>query len=489
MSKFYITTPIYYASGEPHIGHAFATIYADIISRYKKAVGFETFFLAGMDEHGSKIAEKAKSENKKPQQYVDETVKKYIDLWRLLLIQNDDFIRTTSVKHKKGVLEFIRRLYEAGDIYEGDYEGLYCVGCENFILEKDLVNGLCPDHLKKPEIVREKNYFFNLKKYIPTIKKKILNNEIKIIPESRKNETLKMLESGLPDFSISREKVQWGISFPYNEKQTVYVWVEALMNYVSALDFPDGEKLKKFWPADFHIIGADINKFHSVFWPALLLSAKIPLPKKIFIHGLFTINGQKISKTLGNIINPVDLIERFGADATRYLLVSQFPATEHGNIKESEFTEKYNSDLANGVGNLFERVFAMVIKCGKTNKILKNDFCEEEAKKAISEIKEKYEFYMENFQLYEALREIFVLIKFFDRYINDKKPWEICKKDEGGPEVAKILNSLIFGVERIIAMLSFFMPQKMKDAENFLKKLKNGDIGANNKLNLFPRIH
>jgi len=487
MNKFYITTPIYYASGEPHIGHAFATIYADIISRYKKARGLDVFFLTGMDEHGSKIAEKAKVENKEPQAYVDEISAKYVDLWKTLLIQNDDFIRTTSEQHKKSVLKFMEKLREAGDIYEGEYEGLYCVGCENFILEKDLVDGLCPDHLKKPEIVKEKNYFFNLKKYLPIVKEKILNNEIEILPESRRNETLKILESSLPDFSVSREKVRWGIPFPFDEKQTIYVWVEALMNYISALDFPDGEKFKKYWPADAHIVGAEINKFHTIFWPAILLSASMALPKKIFIHGLFTINGQKISKTLGNVINPLDLVNKFGADTTRYLLVSQFPATEHGDIKESEFAEKYNSDLANGVGNLFERTFAMVVKYGGV-KILKKDFCDKEVKKIIAESNKKYELHMKNFQLYEALREVFALIKFFDRYINDKKPWGVYKQSGESNEVAEILSSLVFGIKEVIAQLSYFMPQKMKKAADFIDELELGTISADEKLNLFPRI-
>ncbi len=482
--KFYITTPIYYASGEPHIGHAFTTVYADVITRHKRLKNFDVFFLTGVDEYGSKIAEKAKIAGKNPQEYVDEISEKYVNLWKLLQIQNDDFIRTTSEKHKEGVLKFMEKLQEAGDVYVGDYEGLYCVGCENFILGKDLANGLCPDHLTKPEIVKEKNYFFNLKKYLLLIKEKILSDEIKIIPESRRNETLKMLESDLPDFSISREKVQWGISFPYDKQQTIYVWIEALMNYVSALDFPDGAKFQKYWPADVHIIGAEINKFHTIFWPALLLSARMPLPKKIFIHGLFTVNGQKMSKTLGNVVDPISLIDKFGSDATRYLLVSQFPASEHSDIKESEFDEKYNADLANGVGNLFERVFAMVVKYIGINEIGRD----EEAIKIIGKTKEKYDSRMDNLQLYEALKEVLILAKFLDKYITEKQPWKLYKNNKTNPEIAKILNSLIFGVEEIIRFLSPFMPNKMKNAEDFLVQLKSGSIGANDKLNLFPRV-
>ncbi len=477
MNKFYITTPIYYASGEPHIGHAFAVIFADVIARYKRQKGFDVFFLTGTDEHGSKIAEKAKAAGKNPQEYVDEISKLYADLWKSLQIQNSDFIRTTSEKHKAGVEKFIEKLWQAGDIYQGEYEGLYCAGCENFILEKDLANGLCPDHLLKPELVKEKNYFFNLKKYIPFIKEKIGNNELKIIPESRKNEILNILSANLPDFSVTREKVQWGIPFPYEKEQIIYVWADALTNYLSGLDFPDGEKFKKYWPADAHIIGADINKFHSIYWPALLMSAGIALPRKIFVHGLFTVNGQKMSKTLGNVIDPKVLIEKFGPDATRYLLLSQFPAFEHGDINENGFMEKYNADLANGVGNLFGRVFAMARRFE-----IKESGLDNEVVKIINETKEKYEKWMENFQLFEALKEVFVLVKFLDKYINEKQPW---KSPENLPQ---ILNSLLSGVEEIIVLLSPFMPQKMEAANDFLNRLKSGKIQPDEKLGLFPRV-
>ncbi|MBI4993396.1 methionine--tRNA ligase [Candidatus Wolfebacteria bacterium] len=482
--KFYITTPIYYASGAPHIGHAFTTIFADVISRYKRLKNFDVFFLTGMDEHGAKIAELAK---KTPQEFVDELAEKYIGLWKALEIENNDFIRTTSQRHKNGVLNFFEKLKESGDIYEGFYEGLYCVGCEDFILERNLVNGLCPDHLKKPELIKEKNYFFNLKKYLPVIKEKIEKNKIKIIPESRKNEALNILSGDLPDFSITREKVKWGIPYPFDKNQIIYVWVEALLNYITALDFSidfsSGEKLKKYWPADVHIIGAEINKFHTIFWPALLMSVNLPLPKKIFIHGLFTINGQKMSKTLGNIIDPEKLAEKFGADAVRYFLISQFPASEHGDIKEGGFVEKYNSDLANGIGNLFERTFTMALKYGADFKSI-----DEEVKKNSDEIIKKYEFHMENFELYESLREVFILAKFLDRYLNDKNPWTLYKNNPSNQEISKILNSVVFGIETIIKMLNPFMPEKMKNAEIFLNKLKNKEIKDGDKLNLFPRV-
>ena len=328
MGKFYLTTPIYYASGKPHIGHAFAAVFADVVARRQKSKGKDVFFSAGLDEHGSKIEEKAKKENKDPQKFTDEIAQSYLSAWKSLGIGYSDFIRTTSLKHKNGVLDFVKKLRDAGDIYEGEYEGLYCVGCENFVLERNLVNGLCPDHLVAPQKIKEKNYFFNLKKYLPEIKKKTEKGELKIIPDSRKNETLAMMNSGVSDFSITRENLQWGISFPYGKNQTIYVWADALMNYATVLDYPNGENFKKYWPPDLHIIGAEINKFHSIYWPAMLMSADLLLPKEIFIHGLFTVNGQKMSKTTGNIIDPIELAEKFGADAVRYLLLSQFPASE-----------------------------------------------------------------------------------------------------------------------------------------------------------------
>lgn len=506
--KFYITSPIYYASGSPHIGHAFTTIYADVVARYKRKAGFDVLFLTGMDEHGSKIAQKAEMVGKTPQEFVDELAEKYSDLWLKFQIKNDDFIRTTSEKHKKGVLEFIKKLYDSGDIYQDDYEGLYCVGCENFILEKDLIDGVCPDHLAKPEIVKEKNYFFKLKKYLPLIKEKILSGELKIFPESRKNEALNIIDMDIPDFSITRERVKWGIPFSYDEKQIIYVWVEALINYISALDFPDGEKFKKFWPADAHIIGAEINKFHTIFWPALLMSANLPLPKRIFIHGLFTVNGQKMSKTLGNVINSIDLINKFGSDATRYLLLSQFSALEHGDIKESEFAVKYNADLANGVGNLFERIFSMFLKYGETKKI-NDEIFDSEIKNSFDEISKNYNSYMESFQLFEVLKEIFSFVRYLDKYINEKSPWELYKKyrlnkgnnnkyysgrimslknNESRDKIDKILSDLILSVEKIILLLEPFMPEKMEESKKFVDKLKLGLLNVENKLSLFPRI-
>ena len=485
MGKFYLTTPIYYASGKPHIGHSFTAVFADVVARRQKSKGKDVFFSAGLDEHGSKIKEKAKKENKDPQKFVDEIAQSYLSAWKSLGIEYSDFIRTTSLKHKKGVLDFVKKMRDAGDIYEGEYEGLYCVGCENFVLERNLVNGLCPDHLIAPQKIKEKNYFFNLNKYLPEIKKKIENGELKIIPDSRKNETLAMVESGVSDFSITRENLKWGIPFPYGKNQTIYVWAEALINYATILDYPDGENFKKYWPPDLHIIGAEINKFHSIFWPAMLISAGLALPKEIFIHGLFTVNGQKMSKTIGNIIDPIELAEKFGADAARYLLLSQFPASEHGDVKAEEFARKYNSDLANGVGNLLERSFTMMIDYRGGILDGKNSL-EEKIKLLAEETEKKYNSNFENYKLYEALTDIFAFIKKLDVYINEEQPWFLNKnKDE---KLDVVLNTLLFGIEKIIIWLEPFMPSKMEEAKNYLTKIKKGEMKKEDKLGLFKRI-
>ena len=485
MEKFYLTTPIYYASGKPHIGHSFTAVFADVVARRQKSKGKDIFFSAGMDEHGSKIEEKAKKENKDPQKFTDEIAQSYLSAWKSLGIEYSDFIRTTSEKHKNGVLEFVKKLRDAGDIYEGEYEGLYCVGCENFVLERNLVNGLCPDHLVAPQKIKEKNYFFNLKKYLPEIKNKIEKGELKIIPDNRKNETLAMIESGVSDFSITRENLQWGISFPYGKNQTIYVWADALMNYATVLDYPNGENFKKYWPPDLHIIGAEINKFHSIYWPAMLMSADLLLPKEIFIHGLFTVNGQKMSKTTGNIIDPIELAEKFGADAARYLLLSQFPASEHGDVKAEEFARKYNSDLANGIGNLLERSFTMMIDYRGGILGDKNGL-EEKIKSSVEKTEKNYENNFDNYKLYEALADVFAFIKKLDVYINEEQPWALNKNKDN--KLDMVLSTLLFGIEKIIVWLEPFMPNKIGEVKNHILKLQSGKLKKGDKLGLFPRI-
>ncbi|MBI1960898.1 MAG: methionine--tRNA ligase [Candidatus Liptonbacteria bacterium] len=479
--RFTITTPIYYATAKPHVGHAFATIYADILARHHRGKGEDVFFLVGTDEHGAKVAQKADEAGKTPQEYVDEIAEVYRSVWSALNIEYSKFVRTTSPEHKASVRAFTEKLKDHGDIYEGEYEGLYCVECEDFITEKELVDGKCPDHKKEPQAIKEKNYFFALKKYVGEVRKRIKSDELRVEPETRRNETLKFLEAGLPDFSVSREKVKWGIPFPGDERQVIYVWVEALMNYVTALGFPDGADFKKYWPADVHVIGAEINKFHTVFWPAMLIAAGVPVPKSVFIHGLFTVNGDKMSKTVGNVIDPADMVAQFGADATRYLLVSQFPASEHGDIRASEFVKKYNTDLAGGVGNIFERIYALAIQ---NHTALDGD----PDKDMLKELKihvAASDAYMEKYKIYETLSAAFAAMRAVDQYVNHTEPWTLAKNGDT-EELKTVLATLLAAAKELIAVFRPVLPDAMARAEEWHKRVLAGT--ADGHLALFPRI-
>ncbi|TSD04210.1 MAG: Methionine--tRNA ligase, partial [Parcubacteria group bacterium Athens0714_12] len=363
--KILITTPIYYVNDKPHIGHAYTTLAADVLTRFFRAQGKEVFFLTGTDEHGAKIAEAAEKAGESPQEICDKNSKFFKLAWEKLGIKYNYFIRTTEKNHEKTVTEFLKELKEKNVVYEKEYEGFYCVACEKFLTEKDLINGLCPDHKTEPKKITEKNYFFKLNNYLDKVEELIVKNKLNIGPENAKKEVLGLLKQGLDDFSVSRQKerVKWGIDLPFDDNQTVYVWVDALLNYYTG---DASEDFKKYWAEGevIHLLAKDILKFHAIFWPAMLLAIDKKLPDREFIHGFFTINGQKISKTLGNIIDPVEIVNKFGSDAVRYILLSQFPFGQDGDVKEEKFVEKYNSDLANGLGNLVARVLTLSAKTG-----------------------------------------------------------------------------------------------------------------------------
>lgn len=343
LNKFYITTPIYYVNAEPHIGHAYTTIAADILARYHRMKGYKVFFSAGTDEHGIKIEKKAKQQNKKPKQFTDEISAKFQLAFSELNITNNCFTRTTEKKYTKVVQKVLQYMYNKGDIYLGKYEGLYCVGCEQYKSEKDLINNKCPDHQIKPEKVSEETYLFRMSKYQDVLLKKIETDEFKIRPISRKNEIISFYKKeGLKDISFSRKNVKWGIPLPWDKKHTAYVWADAFVNYLTALGWQGfkSEWKKNMWPPDIHLMGKDILRVHATIWPAMLLSLNVALPKLLFSHGFFLVNGQKMSKTIGNVITPDDLIEKYGVDATRYLLISATSFGHDGDINLEWFDKK-----------------------------------------------------------------------------------------------------------------------------------------------------
>lgn len=473
MKKYYITTPIYYVNDLPHIGHAYTTIAADVLARYyRKKLGAENVrFITGTDEHGKKNAEAAEKAGLEPQAFVDEQAEKFETVWTNLNISYDIFARTTNPDHYASVSRFMQTVYEKGDIYEGTYKGLYCVGCEKFLTEKELVDGKCPDHRTVPQMLEEKNYFFRLTKYLEDVRKKIESDEIRVEPASRKSEVLGLFKQGLEDFSVSRESVKWGIPVPWDEKQTLYVWVEALQNYISFVGFGlRDEEFEKWWPADLHLMAKDILKFHAVYWPALLLAAGLPLPKRIFAHGFFTINGQKMSKTLGNVINPTDMIEQFGLDATRYLLLTQFPFGHDGDVQANRFVEKYNADLAGGLGNLVSRVTSMVVRY--TEGAVKDHHIAREYDV------EKLEKGIEELQFSEVLESVWRMIAETNRKINEHEPWKLAEAGKE-KEVQKILSESVLRLRDIAAVIEPFMPDTSEailtafaDLEN-IKKPEN----------------
>lgn len=458
MKTFYITTPIYYVNDVPHIGHAYTTIAADVLARYwRKKIGEkDVFFLTGTDENAQKNVESAAEHDMDTQQFIDMNAKKFEGAFAALHISNDMFMRTTAPFHKESVDVFMQKLHDAGALKEGVYEGLYCTGCEDFYLEKDLKDGLCPIHGTKPEIVKEKNWFFRLSEYLDKVEHVIGSGEMEVAPETKKSETLGLIKElkklgEKADFSVTRERATWGVDFVVDPTQKVYVWVEALQNYISALGYPDGERFKKFWPADVHLMAKDILKFHAVYWPAMLMAAGVELPKKIFAHGFFSLNGKKMSKSLGNVIDPLAMVEKFGVDATRYLLLSQFPFGNDGDIQEERFAEKFNADLANGLGNLLSRT---------TNLIEKNLGGSVERKEVDGGLFKKSSSYIESLSFDEALKSIWQAIAEANAYFDEAKPWALAKEDnaEAKEKLKNVLSEVCARLEEIARAVTPFMP-------------------------------
>src|SRR3989344_258061 len=475
MQTYYLTSSLPYTNANPHIGFALEIVQADVIARWHRQKGEDVFFLTGTDEHGIKVARTAAEAGVPPQEFTDHISSRFRELMRALRISNDDFIRTTDQeRHWPAVREVWKKLQENMDLEKKAYEGLYCSGCEAFITEKELVEGKCSIHKKEPEKIAEENWFFHLHKYTFPLKEKIEKGELQIVPETKKKEVLQFIESEPILISVSRpkEKLQWGIPVPGDDTQVVYVWLEALVNYISALGYPDGQKFKKYWPANIHIIGKDILRFHAVIWPAILRALKIDLPKTIFVHGFITVEWQKMSKSLGNVVDPFALIEKYGTDAVRYYLLREIPPFEDGDFTEEKFKERYNSDLANGLGNLVSRVLSLA----QRNNSLKPPYslkgADQEFTKFFRERKNHFvEDYLDNFRFSEALEAIWYAISWCDKYIEYEKPWASPK-----PEV---IGNLLFALGEIANLLKPFLPET---SEKILKQLQEGKGES-----LFPR--
>lgn len=447
-ANFYVTTPIYYVNDKPHVGHAYTTIMADVFARYqRKLKGKENvFFLTGTDEHGSKVAKSAKSRNLSPQEFADIISDEYKKIWKDLDISYDEFFRTTDPRHEIVVQDYLQQLYDEGFIYKAKYKGLYCIGCEKFLPFDEIINNACVYHPNTPLVEQEEeNYFFKLKDFSSAVLDEIKKQSYKILPIERENEIVSKIKGGINDVSISRSGVSWGIPLPWDKSQTVYVWVDALLNYYSATKiYPDR---KKFWPPSLHLMAKDILWFHALVWESLLLANKLDLPKVIFAHGFFTVDGQKMSKTLGNVIDPETLVNEYGSDATRYLLISSFSFGNDGDISLEKFKEKYNSDLANGIGNLVARIAKLCETSDFDNtNILTNEFSSEVLK------------FMDQYRPDEAIKSIWKRIADFDRVIGEDKPWQL------EPDKLKIkLHSYIASVLGIASDLEPFLP-KTSDA-------------------------
>ncbi len=465
--KFYITTPIYYPSANFHIGHCYTTIIADAIARYKRLTGYDVFYLTGTDEHGLKIQKKAEEAGVTPQEYVDEIVGNAKDLWKSLNISYDKFIRTTDKEHVECVQKIFKKLYDQGDIYKGEYKGLYCTPCESFWTETQLVDGKCPDCGRDVNEVSEEAYFFRLSKYQDRLIKFYDEHPTFIEPESRKNEMLNnFIKPGLDDLCVSRTTFNWGVPVTFDDKHVVYVWIDALSNYISALGYlsDDDTLFKKYWPANLHIVGKEIVRFHTIIWPIMLMALDLPLPEKVFGHGWLVINGGKISKSLGNYKDPREYIDSYGVDAVRYFVLREVPFGSDGSFSEEALINRTNGDLANVLGNLVNRTIGMANKY--FDGVINNTFVNEEIdNNLINEVTQLYSVvdgYMENLEVSKAITCIFDLLRNCNKYIDETMPWILAKDEAKKDRLATVLYNLIECIRISTVLLQAFIPDTCK---------------------------
>ncbi len=469
--KFYITTPIYYVNDRPHIGSAYTTCAADVLARWQKTQKKKVFFLTGTDEHGQKIAAAAAAAHKSEKEFVDEKAKSFRNIWQKLNINYDNFIRTTDKNHAQAVERVLQKLYDRNFIYKGEYEGLYCLSCEQYKTKDDLIGGKCAEHNIEPVLMKEESYFFKLSEFAKILEKKISSDKIEIQPKERKNEALNFIRRGLKDISISRKNVKWGIPLPFDRSYTTYVWVDAFLNYLTGLSWNGkDDNYPEMWPPEIQLMSKDILRVHTTLWPGILLAFGFPLPKKIFVHGYFTVNGQKMSKSLGNVIWPEDAIEKFGVDGTRYLLMSSLSYGQDSDISWEKLVEKYNADLANGLGNLISRVI-------KLNEKLQIDIKSKKKKKSSSHLYEEIKLF-EQIKFKEILDLIWQQVTWANKYIEEKKMWELVKADPKSAE--KAMSELLTSILEISESIFPFMPET---SEKIKKILESGESVI-----LFPRV-
>lgn len=461
---YYITTPIYYPSGKLHIGHSYTTVAADAVARYKRLKGYDVMFLTGTDEHGQKIQLKAEEKGITPKAYVDEIVAGIKDLWKLMKISNDKFIRTTDEQHVKAVQKIFKKLYDQGDIYKGEYEGWYCTPCESFWTKTQLVDGKCPDCGREVELTKEESYFFKLSKYQDRLIKLIEENPDFIQPATRQNEMLNnFLRPGLEDLCVSRTSFNWGIPVTFDEKHVVYVWVDALSNYITALGYlsDDDSDFKKYWPADVHLMAKEIVRFHSIIWPAMLMALDLPLPKQIYGHGWLLLEGGKMSKSKGNVVDPKILVNKYGLDAIRYFLLREVPFGQDGVFTNEALITRINSDLANDLGNLVSRTVAMIDKYfdGTIPDSKQYGDFDDDLINIVLETPKKVEKLLDNLQFSTALTEIWKVISRANKYIDETMPWVLAKDEANKARLAQVMYNLVETLRVISILILPFMPE------------------------------
>ncbi|HEY8350029.1 MAG TPA: methionine--tRNA ligase [Clostridia bacterium] len=461
---FYITTPIYYPSDKLHIGHSYTTVAADAIARYKRLRGYDVMFLTGTDEHGQKIQRKAEEKGVTPKQYVDEIVAGIKELWKLMKITNDKFIRTTDKEHEATVQKIFKKLYDQGDIYKSEYEGWYCTPCESFWTETQLKDGKCPDCGREVELTREESYFFRLSKYQDRLIKHIEENPDFIQPVSRRNEMLNnFLLPGLEDLCVSRTTFNWGIPVTFDEKHVVYVWIDALSNYITALGYlsDDDSAYRKYWPADVHLVGKEIVRFHTIIWPAMLMALGEPLPKQVFGHGWLLLEGGKMSKSKGNVVDPVILINKYGLDPIRYFLLREVPFGSDGVFSNEALIQRINSDLANDLGNLLNRTVAMIEKYfgGAIPEQKEEGEFDSDLRDTFTKLPYTVEELMDKFQFSTALAEIWKAISRANKYIDETMPWVLAKSEESKPRLAAVMYNLAESLRIVSILIQPFMPE------------------------------